>query len=463
MMNKTVATRAVLSTAAVMAAVTPSLFPQAPSARVLAATAGWVEENGDWRYLDSDGYYLTDSWKKKGSDMYYLDEEGEITTDMIINDEYYVDETGKRVADHWVSVYNEEDDSEDAPEYYWHYFGKDGKAVKSKWHKINSNWYYFNSDGQMLTGKQEIDGHTYYLGEENDGARKSGWVSLEEDSEEPDSDLAWYFFDNNGRMVVNQVDRKIDKNYYTFADGRLQTGWYKLPLQENAEDGSQDGTLSNGIAGQPAPAPKEGTIHGYQYYEEDGKRASGWYEIEGAEGVSEEGETYRFYFRSGRPLAAATGIQTFNVDSKKYAFNEKGEMQTGLQVITLENGEIANAYFGDDGVMRTGKQTIFNEDTGENEIWFFHTDSERKGQGFHGIRDNVIYHYGLRQSAPSDLRYAPAELDGTTYLVNTSGTIQKAAASSKSSLKPELGNGFKDFTDENDYVWTVDTNGVIQK
>lgn len=105
MMNKTVATMAVLSTAAVMAAVTPSLFPQAPSARVLAATAGWVEENGDWRYLDSDGYYLTDSWKKKGSDMYYLDEEGEITTDMIINDEYYVDETGKRVADHWVSVY----------------------------------------------------------------------------------------------------------------------------------------------------------------------------------------------------------------------------------------------------------------------------------------------------------------------------------------------------------------------
>ena len=75
----------------------------------------------------------------------------------------------------------------------------------------------------------------------------------------------------------------------------------------------------------------------------------------------------------------------------------------------------------------------------------------------------MIYHYGLRQSAPSDLRYAPAELDGTTYLVNTSGTIQKAAASSKSSLKPELGNVFKDFTDEDDYVWTVDTNGVIQK
>ena len=175
-----------------------------------------------------------------------------------------------------------------------------------------------------------------------------------------------------------------------------------------------------GNAQEPV-AHKEGSVIGYQYYEEDGKRASGWYEIEGVEGISEEGETYRFYFRGGKPLAASTGVQTFNVDSKKYAFNEKGEMQTGLQVITLADGQIANAYFGDDGVMRTGKQTIYNEDTGETETWYFHTDNEKKGQGFHGIRDNVIYHYGLRQSATSDLRYAPVEFDGTTYLVNTSG------------------------------------------
>ena len=96
-MKKPIAMMAVLSTAAVMAAVTPSILPSADAARVMAAAAGWVDENGSWRYLDSDGYYLTDSWKKKDNDMYYLDEEGQIATDMIIDDEYYVDETGKRI------------------------------------------------------------------------------------------------------------------------------------------------------------------------------------------------------------------------------------------------------------------------------------------------------------------------------------------------------------------------------
>ena len=58
---------------------------------------------------------------------------------------------------------------------------------------------------------------------------------------------------------------------------------------------------------------------------------------------------------------------------------------------------------------------------------------------------------------------APADLDGTLYLVNTSGAIQKASASTKSSSRPELGNGFKDFKDSNDKIWVVDRNGIIQQ
>ncbi len=475
-MKRPIAMMAVLSTAAMITAATPSLFPAAPAANVFAADTGWVDENGTWRYLDSDGYYVTDTWKKKENDMYFLDEEGEIATEMMINDEYYVNEEGKRVANQWVSFENEDDvDSPDAPENYWYYFGRDGRSVKSKWHKIENKWYYFDSEGRMLTGKQRIDDSTYYLGEENDGARKTGWISLEEENDDPDESSFWYFFDNNGRMVENQVDRKIDGSYYTFEDGRMQTGWYKLPLQtqeaaeqteaaeENGAEGGAELTQEADLTGSTQVAPREGTIHGYQYYGEDGKRASGWLEIEGAKGISEEGELHRFYFRSGKPVAAETGIQTFYIDSKKYAFNEKGELQTGKQIITLENGETANAYFGTDGSMKTGKQTIFNEDTGENETWYFHADGEQKGQGFHGIRDNVIYYYGLRQAASTDVRFAPVEFDGVSYLVNTSGTIQKAPSFSKSSVKPELGNGFKDITDENGSVWTVDVNGVIQK
>lgn len=136
---------------------------------------------------------------------------------------------------------------------------------------------------------------------------------------------------------------------------------------------------------------------------------------------------------------------------------------TGLQVVTTESGSTANYYFGDDGVMKTGKQTIYDEDLDENQTWFFLTEGGNKGQGFHGVRDNHVYRQGLRLDAERDLRYAPVELDGVQYLVNPSGTIQKASSSSKSDAKPELGKGFKDYKDSNDKIWTVNTSGVIQQ
>ena len=39
-------------------------------------------------------------------------------------------------------------------------------------------------------------------------------------------------FDGNGRRVENEVDKKIDGAYYTFEDGKMQTGWYKLPAAD---------------------------------------------------------------------------------------------------------------------------------------------------------------------------------------------------------------------------------------
>ena len=297
----------------------------------------------------------------------------------------------------------------------------------------------------MMTGKVEIDGFTYYLGEEGDGVRKTGWVQLEETDENSDEEFAWFYFENSGKMVDNYVDKKINGDYYTFINGRLQKGWVQV----------EKPTATESEAVHP--------MAGYQYYEEEGgKRANGWYEINGVDGISDEDELYKFYFKNGKPFYAEKGVQVFSVDSRKYGFNEKGEMQTDLQVVTLDDGTTANYYFGEDGVMRTGKQTIYDEDLGDNQVWFFYTDGTRKGQGYNGIRDNTLYISGLRQDADSDLRIAPVEFEGKRYLVNVSGTIQKSSSSSKSSVKPELGNGFKDYKDANGVVWTVDTTGTIQ-
>ena len=459
-MRKSTKLIAVLSSAAFLSAVTPS-FLNGP-AFALAASSGWVEENGSFRYYDSDGYVVTDAWKKRGEDWYYLNDEGEIATNEMI-EEYYVDETGKKVTNQWISVENDElFDIPEAQDKLWYYFGKDGQSVRSRWQSIDGNWYYFNEDGIMLTGKQTIEDSVYYLGE--NGVRRTGWIQLSNETDGPTDDTSWYYFEKNGKMVMDELDKKIGGNYYTFVDGVMQTGWYKLPeipaaaptaTPANAEilsDNSSDNSTDNN-----APA----SIAGYQYYEEDGKRASGWYEIYGAEGISDDDETYRFYFKKGVPLAASAGVQIFTVNSKQYAFNMRGEMQTGKQVITTEDGQTANAYFAEDGVMKTGKQAITDEESGVTEYWYFHTDGSKKGHGFSGIQDNRLYIEGRRQDADAELRYAPAEFNGKQYLVNTSGMIQKASSSSKSSEKPDLGNGFKDVKDANDKVWVVDTQGVI--
>lgn len=433
---------AVLSTAAFMLAVTPAF--QTPA---YASNKGWVEEDGNWRFYDSDGDFVSDSWKKSGSDWYYLTDEGFRALNTQI-DEYYVGEDGKRVSNKWITEENEAYGSEfDEPEFFYHFFDQYGKEVEAKWKNIDGNWYYFNEDGCMLTGKQEVDGATYYFGD--DGARKTGWFELENtEEEETEESQSWQYFEKDGIMVLTEVDKKIDGQYYTFIDGKLQTGWVKLPNTEEA-------TASE--------AEKAIAISDYQYYEEDGKRAEGWHTIEGIENINDDGELFTFYFKKGAPYYAETGIQVFSIDSKQYGFNTKGEMQKGLEEVTLANGNTANFYFDEEGVAQTGKQIIYSEDAGIDQTWLFITSGSRKGQGTDGINDGVIYFKGLRQDADEDLLFAPVTFAEKTYLVNKSGKIQKASASSKSDAKPELGKGFKDFTDENDQVWTVDRDGIIQK
>ena len=264
----------------------------------------------------------------------------------------------------------------------------------------------------MQTGMLELDGATYYLGEEGDGIMKTGWIELENEDEELDQDSVWHFFDKSGRMVVNQIDRKIDGSYYTFQNGILQTGWFRLPetaqtqaggnqndtVLTDAETGAdaENATASNADAASnennsgAAATQTSPAIASYQFYEEDGKRGNGWYQMEGAPEISEDGETFIFYIKNGRPYYAANGVQVFTVDGKRFGFNERGELQTGLQSVITEDGQTANYYFGDDGIMKTGKQTIYDEDLGENQTWFFYTDGGNKGRGFHGVRDNNV-------------------------------------------------------------------------
>lgn len=440
---------AVLSTAALLTVFAPKITG-APAA-VFAQASGWTQENEGWAYYDSDGYKETDTWKKADGNWYYLNSDGYLAFDEMVDDRY-VGKNGSMVNSTWIAIQNEEDlDAEDAPAQYWYYFDKNGRSITSRWYTIENKQYYFNEDGQMQTGLIEVDGHTYYCGTEGNGAMQTGWIFFESDGNNPEFEDTWSYFDEKGRRIDNHVDKKIDGKYYTFIEGRMQTGWVKVGT---ASASNADGTANDNI------------LANYQHYstEDSGSRSEGWMNLEGISGIHTPDESYTFYFKNGKPHAAAHQLEVFTIDSKKYCFNERGELQTGLQNITSEDGTSANYYFGEEGeggVMKTGKQTIYDAETGDTSTWFFLTDGSKKGQGIHGLYDNAVYIQGKRQDANEDLRYAPVTLDDTSYLVNTKGSLQKAGKSSKSTAKPDLGAGYRDFKDENNKVWTVDVDGKI--
>lgn len=97
------------------------------------AAYGWQNADGTWHYYDSDGNLATESWKKSGNNWYWLDENGDMATDTLVevdDEHYYVDENGVQVKNQWRELDND-DDSEDASDTAWYYFGPNGKAYKA--------------------------------------------------------------------------------------------------------------------------------------------------------------------------------------------------------------------------------------------------------------------------------------------------------------------------------------------
>jgi len=162
---------AVLSAAALLAM----------GASMTSFAAGWEkEDSGIWHFYDKDDEMVTGEWKKDGGKGFYLNDEGEMLTDSWVDDEYYVGNDGAMLINEWKkTLTDDQDDPEDDGE-AWYYFGSKGKKTVDTTKKINGKTYFFDDNGKMRDGWYQKDAKTvYYLGSEDDGARKSGRLWLE--------------------------------------------------------------------------------------------------------------------------------------------------------------------------------------------------------------------------------------------------------------------------------------------
>ena len=424
----------------------------------MTSFAGWEkDEDGIWHYYDSDDEMVEDEWRKDGSKWFYLDEDGNMATDTWVDDEYYVGSDGAMLKNAWIKTTPDDDVSDpDDDGDHWYYFDNKGKKVTDDDQKINGKTYYFDEDGEMLYGWHEESGDVFYLGTEDEGWRaESQWLWLEkpgdaddDDDEEQILDCAdedecddegWYWFGSSGKMYKDSGKKKVNGRYYMFNEhGQMLYEWINNKKVEVGTPGNAhlDGNATAGSA----------TIDDMLYYNvvEEGWRGDGWYEIDGSEDVGEDSDTDWYFFDDGEAEhadadgsdfatydedGAAVHVARIKVDSSKgkkyFAFNEKGQMQTGLQYMAEDKGF---SYFDENGYMQDGKVSDVECDD-DTYNFYFNTKNGSNGQGYTGEKDNYLYFNGKRLEADDDYRLY--YLDGDIYLVNNKGKIQSSKSDNK--------------------------------
>ena len=469
---------AVLSAAALLAI----------GASMTSFAAGWQKsDDGTWQYYDSDDEMVTGEWKKDGASWFYLDDDGNMLTDAWVDDEYYVGDNGAMLINEWKKTYSEDgmDDPDDDGE-NWYYFGNKGKKITDS-KKIGGKTYYFDTDGQMQYGWYADDkDNVYYLGEEDDGARTTGWLWLEApdaddddekeaadavghddgDESDPCDEEGWYYFGTDGKMYKDAKQKKVNGKYYYFnAHGQMLYEWIngvKSTMGSNAQLDSDTATSA--------------TISEARYMNvvEEGWRADGWYQIDGVDALGNGDDTDWYYFKDGKPKKAdlsdsktSTGliddgdavytakIKIAESGNKNFCFNEYGQMLTGLQMIS---GNMY--YFDESGFMKTGKISNVDEEN-DSFTYYFETKSGKNGQGIMNEKSGYLYWNGKRLEADDD--YKLYQIGTDIYLVNNSGKLQKSE-SKDYALENTNGDEYRFTINKNSYkvsaAYAVDSNSV---
>ena len=463
-MKKQTKVMATLSTAALLAL----------GFSAVSMAAGWDNSTGAWRYLNNDGTEVTDEWKSANGNWFYLDSDGVMATDKLIEDEsgsktkyYYVDQYGAMVKNTWKAVAMDDDDNTDLDaEYWWYYFGNDGKAyttesdkklTKNKVKTINGLKYAFDSEGHMLYGWVDADSHT------QDDDDKQAWMR------------ATYYFNSDGEKQ-NSKRKKINGVYYVFDEyGRMVDEW---AINKNgtwsALDEVATGTTASNIA----------------YLNGDGsQRKNTWvWAIPDEDWINKdyENDDYRwFYFGKNGKL---TVDQKKKINGKYYAFDECGRMQTGFVTVGTDNKGVTKiggaddftgsqwiaanhegAYFFSDneekdGAMKTGYQNIEMDD--DTYQFYFQKDGKGLTKYDSKIKKFTVAGLVLKPTSDDDNNYAavvasdngeilvPSDIKTNyndmqvgMYLVNKQGTLVKG----------------KTVKDENDQYWLTNDDGTIAK
>lgn len=441
-MKKQTKVMATLSTAALLAL----------GFSAVSMAAGWDNSTGAWRYLNNDGTEVTDEWKSANGNWFYLDDDGVMATDKLIEDTssnngktkyYYVDQYGAMVKNTWKAVAMDDDSSDLDAEYWWYYFGNDGKAyttdsdklTKSKLKTINGLKYAFNEEGHMLYGWVEEDNYqtqddttedrwknaTYYFNGWNDGHAQTGWAQLTVEDDDDTKDY-WFYFGSDGVKQANKR-KKINGVYYVFGEnGNMVDEWayqYGTSSWSEMNDAFKSGEFDASVS----------------YLNGDGsQRKNTWVYAIPDEKMSQsdnDDDEYRWFYAGKNGKLVTDQIK--KVNGKKYAFDNIGRMKTGF--VKTTDGK---AYEG-----------TFKETYGDNELDY---DDLTRDQWIAGDFDNLAF-FSTDEAKDGAMKYGyqNIELDDGTYQFYFDKKNGQAYTKWNGDIKKFLINGMilKPSTDDN--------------
>ncbi|MFR1831886.1 MAG: hypothetical protein ACLSX5_01875 [Lachnospiraceae bacterium] len=387
----------------VLASMTGAALLSLTAAMSVFAAEGWNQQsNGQWCYLENDGSKATDAWRKSGDNWFYLDSYGNMVVNQLIDDTYYVNEAGAMITNAWKELPNDDWEGNST---VWYYFTDNGKAAEEGLRTINGQKYYFESS-QMQTGWHEVNGKNYYF--KDSGAMATGWEYINPINGDDDgwSEPEWYYFSSSGQMSVSR-EQKINGETYVFDDqGRMLTGWIDNDTYTSSKFGDVSGATD------------------LRYHSEDGTGANGWKYLSSPDNT----EDGWYYFYGGRAYNTEYKGKKLNDDyalasisNKTYCFRKDGRMYTGL--LELDDGR--KFYFDENGVMKTGR-VVVNDENHDNEVFYFTASGSlgSKGDGVTGVKNGYLYDDGALVHAEEGTKYQIVEVDGARYMVNEDGKVK---------------------------------------
>ena len=487
-----------------------------------AASKGtWMMVDDEWYCYDKNGDVYTNTFCSSNGKEYYVGDDGAIVTSSWVDydgEYYFVNSSGAKVTNDWRLTAPIDDENGDEQ---WFYFQSTGKRANNKKILYKGHTYYFDADGKMLTGWVTADG-TDVVNEENSidtdktfycdetGARvESGWIQTTEPAtadDDADADEYWYYLKSSGKVATGKQNNVKGQTYIfgteTDNKGQMLTGWVGGnedgdKKMHYVEIGDEDNSRALSTTKVAYYAPYGDNFDGHvkknqwaltwkptEYHDEDEDNDKWyyWLDKDGKVFVPENGVYDALGYKYALGDAAleiknggnAYQITKKKINSKDYFFNEEGEMLSKfIDVQEIYKNPKTNSYAmdlgfyylggGSDGCMKTGAQSI-KDDNGDVYKFYFgtkdnSTTGEKKGAGITGNKNNKLYYEGHLVAA-EDYKYQPVWVNGHLFVVNQNGSIQHSAVEYKEDgdilVNMTALKGIKDaFVEKADATYTV--------